>query len=73
METFGIFCLFVILMTVVIGIPWVFYILQENPESDGKSDGNSFGMFSLLVIEIVVLYYLYSVFHHGLWMLLRGR
>ena len=42
---------------------------MENPESDG----NSFGMFSLLVIELVVLYYLYSVFHHGLWMLLRGR
>lgn len=65
MENFGIFCLFILLIAVIIGIPLLLFYLRNDP--------NHTGIFTLLIIEITSLYYIYSVFHHGLWMLLRGR
>lgn len=71
MENFGIFCLFAILMVAVIGIPYLLVKIFNSNNHD--SYGIAILILFLLGAEAGILYYLYWVFHHGLWMILRGR
>jgi len=66
MESFGIFCLFTLLIGLLVGLYHLLLYTFKNDHTGNR-------VIAIIAIIAVDLYYLYSVFHHGLWMLLRNR
>lgn len=66
MENFGIFCLFVLSIGTLIGL--IYYIIKY-----GMNPNHHDSSFWATTIASVDLIFIYYMFHHGLWMIIRGR
>ena len=68
MENFGIFCTFVIAISILVGIT---HLLRTIWVDKSGNDGNA--ETALIMVLVLDLLYLFIMYHHGLWMIIRDR
>ena len=66
MENFGIFCLFVLLIGALIGLSY--YIIKYGMSPDHHD--SSFWATAIVSADLLFIYYM---FHHAMWMIIKGR